>query len=121
MISLMDKVFGSHLLLKDIKDNLKWVIEMVKALIIMLMEMFSKEIGQIIKLMDMEFLIAQELIIKASGKMDFHMEKVSINLMILQNIKANFKMENLKVEVNLQTKFFVTKEYFKMVCFKDKV
>jgi hypothetical protein len=120
MTYLMDKGFGSHLVLKDIKGNLKWVIEMVKELIIMLMEMFSKEIGQIIKSMDMEFLIVQELIIKVSGKMDFHMEKVSINLMILQNIKANSKMENLKGEVNLQTKFFAMKDCFKMVCFKDK-
>lgn len=88
---------------------------MVKELIIILMEMYLKEIGSVIKLTDLVYLMGLKLCIKVNGKMAYLMEKESIDLMIHQNMKDNSVMVNLMEEENLPMKFYAIKEFFMMV------
>ena len=84
------------------------------------MVMFIKGIGQVIKLMGMEFWMELKIIMKGSGKMDYLMERGLINLMILLNIKVNFIMVNHMVEENSLIKFYAIKDLLFKGCLKDK-
>ncbi len=88
---------------------------MVKELIIISMEMYLKEIGSVIRLTDLVYLMDLKLCIKVNGKMACLMEKESIDLMIHQNMKENLVMESLMEEESLPMKFYVIKEFFMMV------
>jgi hypothetical protein len=93
---------------------------MVRGRITILMVMFIKGIGQVIKLMDMGFWMELKIIMKDNGKMGYLMARVLINLMILLNIKANFIMVNHMVEENSLIKSCVTKDLLFKGCLKDK-
>lgn len=120
MTNTTERVSGYLRTPKDTRDSSRLVKDMVKELITILMQMFSKVIGPMVRSMVMVFLMELKPFTKDNGKMACLMAKASINLMIPQNMKASFSMENLTVEASLITTFCVTKGSSNKACFTEK-